>query len=296
MNANNVNCVFPAALANARFGRAAVRHAVGAGRWQRPLPGVVVTHSGPLSVVQRRHAVVIRAGANAALTHATGAEMAGLVGFSSPCVHVTIPVGMHARSASGVVVHHSRVIDRDVHPTRSPRQLRLERCLLDIAATAATDRAARSVLAAAVAQRLTTAPRIRALLARFPTLPRHALITATLDDVEGGSHSLPELEFIAAIRGAGLPEPDRQAVWRRPDGRAYLDARWDAARLVVEIDGIGHLDPRTWIYDLERQNDLVTSGERVLRFPSFVVRTEPARVTARIRACLEAGRGLPYGS
>lgn len=154
--------------------------------------------------------------------------------------------------------------------------------MLDLAATIGGADRARGVLAAAVQQRLTTAALLRDLLARFPTIARRALIATALDDIEGGSHSLPELEFIAAVRAAGLPEPDRQAIWARQDGRAYLDARWSRARLTVEIDGIGHLDPETWVADVERQNELVASGERVLRFPSFVVRDQPARMTNRI--------------
>jgi Protein of unknown function (DUF559) len=278
--------VAPVGVLAAAFGEAHVRHALRRGRWQRPYPGVVVTHNGPLTVNERQRAAVTWAGPRAALSHATAAEMAGLKGFDSATIHVTIPRGTHSRRATGVAVHQSRVLERDLHPARQPRQTRIERSLLDIASSTATDNLARSVLAAAVQQRLTTASRTRALLALYPTMPRRALIAATLDDVEGGSHSLPELEFITAIRRARLPVPDRQAVWLRADGRAYLDARWDGARVTVEIDGVGHLDPRTWVYDLERQNELVASGQRVLRFPSFAVREDPGHVTDRLREVL----------
>jgi hypothetical protein len=283
---HGADAVLSARIANAVHGRSAVRHALARKRWQRPYLGVVVTHNGDLTIDERRLAVATWAGPRAALSHATAADMAGLQGFSTPMIHITVPVGVHPRRASGVCVHTSRVLDRDVHPASVPRRTRMERSLLDLASTAATADIARSVLAAGVQQRLTTAARVRALLALFPSLPRRALIATALDDIEGGSHSLPEIEFVAAIRAAGLPEPDRQAMWVRQDGRAFLDARWDSARLTVEIDGIGHLDPRAWIYDLDRQNELVASGERVLRFASFMVRDGPTRVTDRIAQLL----------
>lgn len=71
---------------------------------------------------------------------------------------------------------------------------------------------------------------------------------------------------------------------QRPGGRFYLDARWPAARLTVEIDGAGHRDPATWSTDLRRQNQLVLDGDRVLRFSSATVRNDPDTVVTEIRA------------
>ena len=50
-------------------------------------------------------------------------------------------------------------------------------------------------------------------------------------------HSLGELDFARLCRERGLPEPTRQAVCKGPDGRVFLDVRWECG-LVVEIDGV----------------------------------------------------------
>src|SRR6185312_3250757 len=46
-----------------------LRNAVTSGRWQEPLPGVFVSHSGPLTRQERWHAALYFAGPDAALSH-----------------------------------------------------------------------------------------------------------------------------------------------------------------------------------------------------------------------------------
>jgi very-short-patch-repair endonuclease len=55
---------------------------------------------------------------------------------------------------------------------------------------------------------------------------------------------------------------------------------------VVEIDGALHLAQSRWWEDQLRQNEIVLSGALVLRFPSAVVRHEPALVVAQLRRAL----------
>ena len=50
--------------------------------------------------------------------------------------------------------------------------------------------------------------------------------------------------------------------------------------MVVEVDGALHLSPSRWWADQLRQNELTLADALVLRFPSVVVRTEPAIVIA----------------
>ena len=75
----------------------------------------------------------------------------------------------------------------------------------------------------------------------------------------------------------------------RPDreGRCrWLDAYWHQARLVVEVDGLWHMEAAAWWADMRRDNELTVSGLRVLRFPAFAVRDQPEVVAAQIRAVL----------
>ena len=122
-------------------------------------------------------------------------------------------------------------------------------------------------------------------------LPRRATIRATLDDIAGGAQALSELDLTRLVRRHRLPEPDRQA--RRQDAagrRRWLDASWEAARLIVEVDGIHHLDAAQYWADMDRDNDFTLDGYRVLRFPAFVVRYHGDYVAGKIRGALGLAR------
>jgi len=108
-------------------------------------------------------------------------------------------------------------------------------------------------------------------------------------EAAGGAQSLPELDYARLARRAGLPEPNRQVIRVDAHGhRRYLDVRYDKWRVVVEIDGGQHIEPAAWWADMKRQNDLWISGERVLRFPAWVIREQPDQVIAQVRAALSA--------
>ncbi len=124
-------------------------------------------------------------------------------------------------------------------------------------------------------------------MARNQRLLRRAMIKATLDDIAGGAQALSELDLARLVRRHRLPEPDRQSPRRDPAGRRrWLDAVWEAARVIVEVDGIHHVDSAQYWADMDRSNDLTIDGYRVLRFPAFVVRYHPGYVAGKIRDAL----------
>lgn len=279
----------PASLA---LNRSAVRWQLSSGRWQRPRRGVVVAHSGPLTDEEKLWAAILAAGRDAVLAGLTAACLDGLTGFGSPAIHLVIPAARRVRTdLPGVVVHRSRVLGADdVHPARRPPRTRLTRSLLDAAAWSGSDNQARALLAAGVQQRLVRADQLMVALGRFPTLRRHALVVATLADIAGGAQALSELDFARLTRRFGLPAPDRQVMRCDGDGRRrWLDAYWEEARLVVEVDGLWHMEVTAWWADMRRDNDLTISGLRVLRFPAFAVRDQPGVVAAQIRSALDGG-------
>jgi very-short-patch-repair endonuclease len=46
------------------------------------------------------------------------------------------------------------------------------------------------------------------------------------------------------------------------------------------------MEATAWWADMSRENDLTLSGLRVLRFPAFAVRDDPASVAAQLRRAL----------
>lgn len=127
------------------------------------------------------------------------------------------------------------------------------------------------------------------VLDQMPRVRRRRLILATATDAAGGAHSGGELDFLSLVRRSGLPEPTRQRIRRDATGRRrYLDAYFEEWRVHVEIDGGQHLDPAHAWADMRRQNDLWVDGDRVLRFPTWVLRAQPEEVVAQLRAALRA--------
>jgi uncharacterized protein DUF559 len=118
--------------------------------------------------------------------------------------------------------------------------------LVDAAAWMGSDRGTQAVLAAGVQQRLARPCDLLAVVAGNPRLPR------------------------------------RDSAGRR----RWLDAVWETARLIVEVDGIHHIDAAQYWADMDRGNDFTLGGYRILRFPAFVVRYRSGYVAGKIREAL----------
>lgn len=215
----------------------------------------------------------------AALGGLSALHAAGLEGISGDgLIHVCAPKSSHpVVTASGVRLHETRRWrDEDIIDLGIPRT-RPEVATVQAALWARTDREAALLLVAPVQQRLISPLAVSDVLDRVRRDKRRTLLRAVLGDVADGVRSLNELDFAAMCRRRGLPEPDRQVVVDHPGGRSYLDVRWRRWRVVVEIDGIGHLQPDRWIDDSVRHNEIALGGEIVLRVPSLGLRLDPQR-------------------
>jgi len=87
---------------------------------------------------------------------------------------------------------------------------------------------------------------------------------------------------------AGLPAPLQQAVIRR-DGRffARVDFLWEAAQLIVEVDGLAkYAEPGELQREKARQNTLVALGYTVLRFTWADIHQRPDAVVRMINTKL----------
>ena len=285
--------VVSAASALAWMSPKELRWRVTSGRWQRPCRGIVVAHSGPLTPRQRLWVAVLWAGPGAVLAGLTAAALDGLEGFPVTRTHLLVPARRSVRKEPPglpLALHYSTALTPDdVHPVRAPRRTRVARSLVDAAAWAGHDRRAQAVLAAGVQQRLARPADLLAVVAANRRLARRVMIKATLDDIAGGAQALSELDLTRLVRRHRLPEPDRQAPRRDAAGRRrWLDAVWEAARVIVEVDGIHHVDAAEYWADMDRDIDFTLGGYRILRFPSFVVRYHGDYVAGKLRDALRA--------
>ncbi len=255
-----------------------------AGRWREPVEGVVVLHCGPPPPATARWVAVLAAGRDAALCSWTALALHGLAGWDRTSVHVVVPRGRHVPQMSWVTVHESRrhhpadVQQHDGIPVHG-----IERAAVDAAAWTRSPRTATGVLAAVVQQGLTRPERLLIALDDAGRVRHRRRLQLALADISGGAQALSEIDFARLCRAAGLPEPVRQRVRRDTSGRRrYLDVEWrlpSGRVLVLEIDGVGHLQVERWYDDLLRQAELVIDGpHQVIRLPASAVRLEPQRV------------------
>jgi hypothetical protein len=266
-----------AQLAQAKVHRRLISARVAEEKWQVLGPYVVVLHPGPLSRDQQMWAGVLHGGNGAVLCGTSALERAGLTGFTDDHISVCVPHGHHrldlVTERVTVRVHESRhLAATSVLAGARPPRMKQDRATILAASAAVTDQACRTILAMSVQQRLATAATLRPLVLARPNLTRRALILETLADVEGGSESLPELDYLRGLRRFGLPEPTRQRLVQRSDGRYYLDAEFDPWAVTVEINGVHHLDVRQKELDDVRRTRLAIGGRLVVDIGSHIVR------------------------
>ncbi|MFI2105155.1 hypothetical protein ACH436_17830 [Isoptericola sp. NPDC019693] len=257
---------------------------VAARRWRTLTSDLVLLHTGPSTRAAQLWAAVLDPEPPVAVGSWTGLAEHGLVGWDRPGLHVVVPRGARTRRLPGVVVHESRrFCPEDVVSVHGRPVFRVERCAVDAAAWQRSGRTAVGLLAAVVQQRLSTPARLWEQLDRVGKVRHRRLMQLSLHDIEGGADALSEIDFARLCRARDLPEPARQAQRRDARGRyRYLDAEWllaDGRRLLVEIDGVGHLEVTRWYDDLMRDAELLPDERTVrLRFPAAAVRAEPGRV------------------
>jgi very-short-patch-repair endonuclease len=262
-----------------------IRRAIASGRWQEPVPGVVVSHGGPLTRRQRWLVGLAYAGPRGALSHtsallALGAvvdepfaprRVAGVSGrFAAPAegglVEVSVPHGRNLQSSGFVVVHQTR---RPLEPVSASglRSTRAARSAVDVAQTASRRSDVDHVISHVLQRRMAD---VDQLVVETVALGRSAnsWLRAAVQDAVRGMRSVGEADLRRVVRATGLPEPEWNAAVVTPGGTYFVDALWRRRWVAAEADGATyHLSAEDWSRDLERQNCLLATGLRLLRFP-----------------------------
>jgi very-short-patch-repair endonuclease len=252
---------------------------------------VFVAHNATIAIDQREWIAALAVGrdAPALLGGRSALRALGLKGFASDRIDVIVPAGRRANAPpAGVLVHRTTLLPpEDVHHAGMPPCTAPGRSVVDAASWARSDREACTVIAMAFQQRLVFLRDVTDALRHMPRARRRHLTLLVAGDAAGGSHSLAELDLATLMRKASLPLPSLQEMRVDAAGRRrYLDVYFAEWGLHVEIDGAHHDDPVQAWADMDRQNDLWRPGERVLRFPSWLVRAHPDVVIAHIHTAL----------
>jgi hypothetical protein len=263
------------------------------GRWRAAHRGVYATFTGPLSREAVLWAAVLRAGRGSALSHQTAAELLGLTDERSEVIHLTVPLGRHPAPVQGALVHRSVRISPATHPAQLPPRTRVEATTIDLTQSAASFDEAYDWLCRAVGGRLTTAARLRAAVDARPKLRWRTGLTIALAEVGSGVHSILEARYVHDVElPHGLPAARRQARTTQIPRSRYADNLYEAAGLMVELDGQvvhGIAQRRA---DARRDNTHAAAGIVTLRYGWADVTERPCAVAQQVAEVM-ARRGAP---
>src|SRR4051812_31299181 len=174
-----------------------IRSQAAAGRWQAWGANVVALHTGPLSHEQVAWLAVLDGGDHCVLAGLSTLHQLGLTGFAVDRVHTAVPPGAGRPRRHDLFLRRvsRRLTPAAVHPVRLPPQMRAPVALLDALENTRLPLRGCALLAAVVQQRLIRADQLRPLIDAERTLPNRPTYLKVSGDIEGGAHSLNEIDF-----------------------------------------------------------------------------------------------------
>ena len=264
----------PFTLADARRHGLRRWHLQGAG-WRRIGPGTYLqagVEETPDTTIQ---AASRRLPSNAAFSGLTAAWLHGLDVEGCNPVEITVAAPTTVSSRSGMLVRRRALLKGDVVTVRGLRATSVQRTLRDLCA--------RLPLTEAV---VLCDMALHSRLAKMSALRGTAAMQTVSRFVEPAAESPMESRLRMLLVLAGLPRPEAQVEVRdrlmRFLGRPDLYYR--EARLALEYDGGIHRG--TLAEDNRRQNRLVDSGVRLLRFTAVDIYNSPELVVSMVRKAL----------
>lgn len=243
-------------------------------------PGVYrVGHRAP-STESRYLAAVLACGEGARLEGPAAAFLLGLMRGPQPPPHVICPT---QRQIDGIVTRRSRSLDRlDVTLVRGIPTTTVQRTLVDLAATLEAGALARACHEAMVRHGV-SAERVEAVLRRCPTSPGAATLRRVLRGDERVTLSVLERRFLRLLGEVGLPLP----ITNRRAGSHWVDCRWPARRLTVELDSYRfHSSRHAWEQDRRRERDARARGDEFRRYTYGDVVEAPQLMLKELRDLL----------
>jgi very-short-patch-repair endonuclease len=270
--------------------RGEVRWQVRAHRWQRVGRQSIYLHTGTLSRVAQLWSAVFEGGPRAFLDGTSSLIASGLSNYTEDQIRVSVPKGSRVvrRRTPGLDIRETRRYRADdVIGTGVPRS-RVEVAAVRGALWAKSDRQAALILTMVVQQGMCRAEALGVEMLQIRRDKRRSLLHGVILDLMDGVRSLGERDLVNGCRERGLPEPDKQVLYRARSGKYYLDFRWAVWGVVVEVDGIQHAWAENLVGDALRHNAVAIAGDTVLRLPLLGLRVAPAGFFDQIEAALRA--------
>jgi very-short-patch-repair endonuclease len=270
-------------LAALGLGRGAIEHRVARGVLHVVHRGVYAVGHRLLTRDGHRMAAVLAAGPGAVLSHRSAAALWGMRDTSRAAIEVT---AAEKCRRPRIEAHRAVLLPDEVTVRRGIPVTTAARTLFDLA-TVLTPQQLEHAFNEAQVRRLTSPVSLADLLSRYPrragnaatrrVLATHAAMGETV------TRSRLERRFLALIDAHALPRPRVNRI----GDHGELDAMWEDARLVVELDGYAtHGTRRAFEADRARDRALQVAGWRVVRITWRQLTTDADTIARQLRILL----------
>lgn len=276
---------------------AAIRHAVAVGMFDRPYRGILRVAGSVPTWQQDLMVLLLRAGAEAAVSHQAAARLWGLNHFEDALACVVVPRRPH-RTLGGAVHHTAFLPAHHITQLDGIRVTTAARTVLDVIGRKPYVHdvdAAFWVVNDALRRKLTTIHELRAVMLECAACGRNGVgvMRQVLDRISPSYvPTASELEdlVLRVLAAAGLPAPSRQRSvggTRAPVGR--VDFYYPEWRLVIEADSERwHAGWAQQEADRERDLKLMATGIRVMRVTWRQLKSKPELLVDAVRAVQRA--------
>lgn len=237
--------------------------------------------------------LVLESGPDAAASHRSAAALLGVPGFSrSGHPEVTTPRPRRHRTTGGVVHRWRPFPDHHLTVVEGIATTRPARTLVDLAGVlhpARTERAVDNCLSAGI---LTLADLHSTFIELAGRGRKGIALMRRLLDERGPGYVAPaselEARFLALVRDAGLPEPERQLdVGDHQRWAGRVDVAYPVHGLVIELDSRRYHDAKVDLEDDQvRDQGLMAGGWRVIRIRWKQLTERPDEVVSLLQRLL----------
>jgi len=265
------------------------------GPWQRLLPGIVLTQTGPPTETQRLHAALVYCGGGATLTGLSALRLHGSRQLPDhPALHVLVP-HKRRRLSTGFVIVERTIRLPEHRNVRGFACAPIARAAIDAARRLTNTAQGRALLAEVVQRRMCSLRELVVELSdaqiRGTALPRKVL-----REVNGGIRSVAEGDAKRLLTAHHIPPAlwncdiyDEQGQWL-----GCPDAVWLEHGVVLEIDSLEwHLSPADYRRTQARHRRMTAAGLLVVHVTPSTVRDQGPEFLDELRRTLATASSRP---
>ena len=265
------------------------------GDWQKILPGVYSTLTGPVTQDQKQMAALLYAGPEAVLTGAWAVRRYHLECAGLNEIHVLVPQKVRVKSFSYVQVQRTSRMPADVRSIKGIKFAPLVRAVGDAARMMLRRDDVQSLVCAAVQKGRCSLDDLIVELKEGPTVGS-ALLRAALAELTAGIRSEAERDLKVRIDHSDLEQPMYNARLYLLDGTflGMVDTWWQRASVAGEVDSLQyHMTARDYQETVDRHNRITGAGVRLLHFLPMDIKQKWPKIRADVRDAIASGKRNP---